>query len=265
MSTYLVGDVQGCYHELLALMEKISFSPGMDEVIFVGDLVNRGPDSLKTLRWAKEHGQTVLGNHDLHLLAVAMGARTPSPEDTFFDVLEAKDKDTLIGWLIESPFWIDLPQGHVVHAGVLPNWDAATARALSQELSMALLRHPKDAFTAIYAPGPRRWQEDLDEGARLHLAAQAFTRIRAVTEEGEMLPGFVGPLEDIPPRCHPWFAHPRRQSRGQRIFFGHWAALGLWISEDAVGLDAGCAWGRSLLAYCLQTQEVIQVPARHLP
>ena len=270
MSVYAIGDVQGCFDALQALLEKIRFDPARDTLWFTGDLVNRGPDSLKTLRFVKDlvsRAVTVLGNHDLHLLAAANGHARRRKHDTFDDVLAAPDRDALLDWLRCRPLLHhDAELGWtLIHAGLLPQWNLAGARRLAAEAE-AVLRGPALAafFPHLHGDTPDHWREDLTGHERLRVIVNAFTRLRYCDREGAMDLRFTGAPGSQPPDLVPWFQAPHRRSRDLRIVFGHWSTLGPYAGDNVLALDGGCLWGRSLCAARLRpgAAEVLSIPCR---
>lgn len=254
MALYAIGDVQGCYDELQRLLDKISFDPAHDRLWFTGDLVNRGPHSLKVLRLVARLGTravSVLGNHDLHLLAVASGARPPGERDTFQDVLTAPDRGELLAWLATRPLLHDDPEADLVlvHAGLLPQWDIALARACAREAE-AVIAGPNNTefFSHMYGNSPDRWSDDLGGHDRLRLIVNAFTRLRFCYPDGRMDYIHHGAPGSQPAPLLPWFAAPTRKNGGACIVFGHWSLLGAWKSDSVIGIDSGCCWGRQLTA-----------------
>ena len=270
MATWVIGDVHGCLESLDALLALIDPAPGIDRLWLVGDLVNRGPDSLGVLRRVMRLGaeaECVLGNHDLHLLAVACGARAPQPSDTFGAILDAPDGDALLDWLRRRPLLLDDPRSGwtMVHAGLPPEWDVAAARQRAAEVEEVLSGDGACAFLRrMYG------DEATDAGtagwARLRYTLNALTRLRYVTGDDRLDFSFAGPPDRRPAGLVPWYEAPRRRSRGERIVFGHWAALELapdLASREGVRhVDTGCAWGGRLTAFELQTGEVRSVPGR---
>jgi bis(5'-nucleosyl)-tetraphosphatase (symmetrical) len=269
MKTYVIGDLQGCAHEAQVLLNRIAEdAPGAARIIFVGDLINRGPESLAALRrvarLSADSGglvDAVLGNHDLHLLAVACGAQALSKSDTLDEILAAPDRDELIAWLRRRPLAL-MEKGHLlVHAGVLPQWSAAQALALAGEVE-AVLRGPGwiDFLGQMYGNAPDRWDEALRGTARLRCIVNAFTRMRLCTPDGVM--DFKQKESALAPpgsNLLPWFDLPGRRSAGTPVVFGHWSALGLLLRPDLVGLDSGCVWGGKLSAVCLDDRTLLDV------
>ena len=232
MTTYAIGDVQGCFDALQALLQKIRFDPAHDTLWFTGDLVNRGPRSLETLRFVKRLGEravSVLGNHDLHLLAVAAGVAKQKKQDTFDEILAAHDRDELLDWLRHRLLLHhDAALGWtLVHAGLLPPWGLADAQRLAREAESGLQSDRAGGFLAhMYGDLPDRWREDLTGHERLRVIVNAFTRLRYCGLEGNMDLRFKGAPGSQPPDRVPWFKVPQRRSRGLRIVFGHWSTLG---------------------------------------
>jgi bis(5'-nucleosyl)-tetraphosphatase (symmetrical) len=251
MALYAIGDVQGCYESLRRLLDEIRFDSAKDRLWFTGDLVNRGPDSLDVLRFVADLGDravTVLGNHDLHLLAVAAGARPLTTADTFQDVLEAPDRDTLLAWLAGLPLLHHDPMTGflLVHAGVLPQWDLPSAQAFAHEAESAIASG--EFYAHMYGDAPERWSEKLSGWARTRLIVNAFTRLRFCYPDGRMDYAQKGLPGSQPAPLLPWFAVPHRKTRGTPIIFGHWSVLGRWTEDGVICLDTGCLWGRELTA-----------------
>lgn len=257
MTLYAIGDIQGCSAAFEALLERIRFEPERDRLWLVGDLVNRGPDSLGVLRKVKALGDSalcVLGNHDLHLLATVAGKRTPRPTDTLDAVLAAEDTDELVDWLRHRPLLhFDARARRVlVHAGIPPQWNVYQAREHAQEIE-ALLRSDdwRVALATMYGDEPRRWREDLDDAGRRRFTINALTHMRYCDRRGELDMTQSGPPGTQPRGLVPWFDVPGRVAHDVHIVFGHWAALGLLTRPDVTGLDSGCVWGGALSALAL--------------
>lgn len=259
MRHFLIGDVQGCRAALEALLARIAFDPATDHVFFAGDLVARGPDSLGTLRLIKGLGSaasTVLGNHDLHLLAAFHGHASVKPKDLTQPVLDAFDAAELMAWLQRQPLLITLPTGDVLsHAGLPPSWSIKQAQAYAAEVEMAL-RGPRagDFFAAMYGNEPSAWHDHLTGTERLRVITNHFTRMRLIDANGQLNFQHKTDNSDLPEGFKAWFDWPSLRPTGQRIFFGHWAALNsITHQAHAIALDSGCVWGRYLTAYCLET------------
>lgn len=265
MTTYCVGDLQGCYSPLRRLLDRLDFEPRRDQLWLTGDLVNRGPDSLKVLRFVKSLGAaatTVLGNHDLHLLAAAQRGHA-GPKDSFGDVLAAKDRDELLAWLRTQPLVHADPERKLlmVHAGLDPVWDAPTALALAQEVQTALQGPQGDEFLLkhLYGDGPAQWSDALRGFDRLRYIVNMCTRLRFVHDDGRPELRSKGKPEQFP-ALTPWFAHRDRSTRGHTVIFGHWSTLGRihWPRYKVYGLDSGCVWGGQLTALNLDDEELTQ-------
>lgn len=264
MATYVIGDVQGCYNSLRRLLDKIRFDPAIDKLWFTGDLVNRGPRSVEVLRFVAALGDraiTVLGNHDLHLLAVASGARARGSRDTISDVLAAPDRADLLRWLAHQPLLHqDAETGIVlVHAGLLPQWDLAQSQRCAREVE-AVIRSPaaSEFFTQMYGDEPRIWLENLAGTERLRLIVNAFTRLRFCAPDGKADYEYNGPPGSQPIPLLPWFAVPGRRTAGLRVVFGHWSLLGLYSDGEVLSVDTGCCWGRFLTAVRLSSEPANQ-------
>lgn len=263
MTTYVIGDIQGCYAEFEQLLVQIAFDPARDQLWLVGDLVNRGPDSLAVLRHVKSLGEaaiTVLGNHDLHLLAVAEGVAALHHSDTLDDILNAPDRDELLHWLRHQRLLHVQDNFVLVHAGLLPGWTVQQAQQLASEVEQVL--RGKDYVTFLekmYGNTPDHWDDALTGYKRLRVITNAFSRLRVCTARGEMQFKFKGEAGDIPSGLMPWFDVPGRASAEATILFGHWSALGLMVKPDAIALDTGCLWGGSLTAIRLEDRQLFQV------
>lgn len=263
MSVYAIGDAQGCYQQVLALVKKVRIVSPDPTFIFVGDLVNRGPRSLDTLRFIRELGKNarvLLGNHDLHLLAIAHGIRKQRRSDTIGEILDAPDRNQLLDWLRRQPL-AHFESGHLlVHAGVLPQWTVEQALNLAREVSTALSGPDWLSFLRqMYGNAPAQWDDTLQGADRLRCIVNALTRIRFCQPDGTM--EFAG-VEDgaAPPPGHmPWFDVPWRRTADTPVVFGHWSTLGLTIRENLIGLDTGCVWGGKLTAVRLEDHAVFQV------
>lgn len=266
MAHYAIGDLQGCLAEFQALLATIGFNRGADTLWLTGDIVNRGPQSLATLRLIKQHEncmQTVLGNHDLHLIAQAFGYGKAKKSDTVADILNAPDRLTLIDWLRIQPMLVSRQHHIMVHAGIWPGWDIATAQTRAAEIEAALQApKPSSFFAHMYGNTPSIDSDALSEQERLRFSTNVFTRMRAITVDGHMDFDFKSTLADIPPHCYPWFAAPQRQQPEHIIVFGHWSALGLYQGHGVIGLDTGALWGGCLTAINLDNGEIHQVPSQ---
>jgi bis(5'-nucleosyl)-tetraphosphatase (symmetrical) len=261
VAVWAIGDLQGCHGPLLRLLARIAFDPARDELWLVGDLVNRGPESLAVLRWARGLGESVrcvLGNHDLHLLARAAGRSAPGGHDTLGAVLAAPDREALLDWLRRRPL------AHhsraldtlLVHAGVPPGWDVDTTLAEAARVE-EVLRGPdwRDFLAVLYGDKPDRWVPALSGYHRLRFTVNALTRMRFCRPDGSLDMKSKGPPDSASPGLVPWFDHPLAAWGTTRVVVGHWSALGCTRRHNLVTLDTGCVWGRSLTALRLDVPE----------
>ncbi len=264
MATYVVGDIQGCCTEFRQLLEQIRFDQAADNLWLVGDLVNRGPDSLGVLRLVKSLGDTaitVLGNHDLHLLAVAEGVAEQNRNDTLHEVLSAPDRDELLAWLCTRRMLHVEGEWVLVHAGLLPGWTVAQAQRLAHEVEAALSGGNRLQFLArMYGNHPNRWDESLAGYKRLRVITNALTRMRICTARGEMEFKFKGAEKDIPAGYMAWFNVPGRANADATVVCGHWSALGLKVDRRIIVLDTGCLWGGALSAIRMEDRKLFQIP-----
>lgn len=268
MALYAIGDVQGCLAALEALLAHIAFDPARDRLWLAGDLVARGPDSLGVLRRVKALGpaaQTVLGNHDLHLLAAHYGVVQPKPQDRTQAVLEAPDRQVLMDWLRQQPLLlVDSAQACLLsHAGIPPQWSLPQAQACAAELQ-AVLQGPAvaDFLAAMYGNEPAAWQDSLHGLPRLRYITNAFTRMRLLHADGRLDFQHKEDLAATPPGLTPWYAWPNPALAGYRLLFGHWAALAGHTGQPRhIALDTGCVWGGCLSAYRVDDGQVFRSPA----
>ena len=268
---YLIGDIQGCCDAFNRLLVHIGFSASRDSITVLGDVVNRGPSSLKTLRRLRELGesaQVLLGNHDLHLLAVAAGVRPLHATDTLNDILQAPDRDEWIAWVQQRPLAVQAQGWLCVHAGVLPQWTAAQTLQLSAELSGMLQGSECQAFLPqMYGNEPAIWSEELEKIARWRCAINALTRLRYCHRDGSMDFKVKEGKAQAPDRLVPWFEMPNRKTAQTPIAFGHWSTLGLINQPHLLSIDTGCVWGGSLTAVRVDggRREVYQVSCETQP
>jgi bis(5'-nucleosyl)-tetraphosphatase (symmetrical) len=270
MATYAIGDIQGCHDSLCALVAQLRFNINKDRLWFVGDLVNRGPKSLQTLRAlvaASPRSRCVLGNHDLHLLARAAGVRKQQDLDTLASVLRAPDTNDLIDWLRRQPFVHCEGGTAMVHAGVLPRWNLRRALALSEEVSARLKsRHWKDFLNEMVHGAKPHWADGVRGQKRLREALSVFTRLRYVQPDGtpdykcKLSPDQAG-ANPLTRHLTPWFDFKKRRTENIRIVFGHWSDLGLIVRPNVIGLDTGCVWGRQLTAIRLEDNKIFIQPS----
>ncbi|HEY1609467.1 MAG TPA: symmetrical bis(5'-nucleosyl)-tetraphosphatase [Paraburkholderia sp.] len=245
------GDLQGCHAPFRELLAKAA-PPDDAPLWFAGDLINRGPASLATLRDVISLGEravAVLGNHDLHLLSVSAGIRRSKKGDTIDEILSAPDAEDLLRWVRHRPV-AHFDQGMLlVHAGVLPQWDVALTLELAHELEQALRgEHWKETLAGLYGNEPNRWSDGLKGIERLRITCTALTRMRFCNSDGMMEFSASGGVGSAPPGFVPWFDVPGRKTADTTVIFGHWAALGLLVRDNLIGLDSGCVWGHQLSA-----------------
>jgi bis(5'-nucleosyl)-tetraphosphatase (symmetrical) len=262
MAVYAIGDVQGCDSELGELLTALKFSADRDSLWFVGDLVNRGPDSLKALRRIRSMGDAasvILGNHDLHLLAVAYTDAKLRSDDTLAEILKAPDRDALLEWLCSRPLLHEDASLRVamIHAGLPPQWDMKMARQCAREFEKALRHDPKSLLKRLYGDEPDRWDDALQGEARLRFIINCFTRMRYIDAGGRLALRAKGsPKKE---KAHhsliPWFEAPAARWRGSRIVCGHWSTLGFFQNDDVTAIDTGCVWGDRLTAIRLDVPD----------
>ncbi|KQU91400.1 bis(5'-nucleosyl)-tetraphosphatase (symmetrical) [Variovorax sp. Root318D1] len=271
MALYLIGDIQGCDAALQRLLDRIGFSPSRDTIVLLGDLVNRGPDSAAVLRRVHGFGASalsLLGNHDLHLLGVAHGARKSGRKDTLATLLEAPDSEAMLEWVRQQHMalhmQIDGGDLLMVHAGVLPQWTVGDTLVLAAEVE-SVLRGPAlgEFLLDMYGNEPAQWSDTLTGGARLRAIVNALTRMRFCTAEGVMEFESKDGMRPGPEGFMPWFDVPGRKTAHATVAFGHWSTLG-WLSRpDLLSTDTGCVWGGCLSAVrigaTLDERELIQV------
>jgi len=265
MSHYVIGDIQGCYSEFRQLLDIVAFDPSRDRLWLVGDLVNRGPDSLAVLRAVRSLGDaatTVLGNHDLHLLIVAAGHRRAHRHDTLQEVLAAPDRDELLDWLRGLPLVVREGERLMVHAGLLPSWTGADALMLAHEVEAALRSPDYDHFLKhLYGDEPAHWDDSLAGIDRLRAIVNVCTRLRFCAADGTMEFSEKRGADHAPAGFAPWFAHSARRSGRDTIYCGHWSTLELMLAPNVLMLDSGCVWGGTLTAFRLDDGRVFQAPS----
>ena len=265
MAVYAIGDLQGCYDPFCRLLDKIDFDPVTDNVWLTGDLVNRGPKSLKTLRYVKSLGDSVkivLGNHDLHLLALANDIRVSNDRfDSLWKVLAAEDCDELLDWLRFRPLAHYCPGINtlMVHAGIPPQWTVSKTLKRAKEVEAVLQDDDYYGFLKkMYGDTPDKWSGSLSGKERLRFIVNSLTRMRMITPGGRMDFTHSGPPGTARKGLVPWFEAPGAKWTDARIVFGHWSALGLMVTDDLIALDTGCVWGRQLTAVRLDRKNEIR-------
>ncbi len=260
MAVYAIGDLQGCHDDFRRLLDQCRFDPARDRLWLVGDLISRGPDSLGTLRHVVSLGEavvSVLGNHDLHMLAVDAGGKSTRDPD-LQAILDAPDRDELLGWLRHRPLLHhDAELGYtLVHAGIYPFWDLQQAMSCAEELQDVLRgEHYRDFFERMYGDKPVIWSEDLQGWERLRFICNSFSRMRFCSPAGELCLKAKGPPGTQPKGFQPWYLVEGRKTRDQRIIFGHWSTLGRQQVENVYALDTGCIWGGELTALQIDCAE----------
>jgi len=273
MSVYAIGDVQGCDEELGALLTALRYSADRDRLWFVGDLVNRGPDSLAVLRRIRSLGDAAtvtLGNHDLHLLAVAFGSAHARSDDTLDDILAAPDRDALLEWLAARPLFHedDALNACMLHAGLAPQWDLQLVRQCARKFERNLRSKPEKLFSRLYGDQPDLWDEVRNGEERMRFIANCFTRLRYVDANGRLMLRAKGsPKKPQAKSLIPWFEARDARWRGPRIVFGHWSTLGFFNDGNITALDTGCVWGGTLTALRLDDPDArpVQVPCASAP
>jgi len=262
----LIGDIQGCCGALDELLAKAGFSPSRDRLVALGDLVNRGPQSLQVLQRLRALGNAatcLLGNHDLHLLAAAQGVRKLHRSDTLDDILASPEREAWIDWVRQRPLAVQESGWLCVHAGVPPQWDAGHTLSLADEVQQMLRGpHLEGFLQGMYGNEPSSWNEGLAGADRWRFVINALTRMRFCDAQGMIDFKTKGDADSAQPGFVPWFEHPQRRTQGTPIAFGHWSTLGLMNRPDLLGLDTGCVWGGALTAVRVDEgrREVLQVP-----
>lgn len=263
MAHYAIGDIQGCYQELQLLLQKINFNHGTDTLWLVGDIVNRGPQSLKVLQFCMRHEssiQMVLGNHDLHLLALMYGHGKLKRSDTLAEILNHADSQTMRDWLRAQPLMRQSEHYVLTHAGLLPQWTIPTAQQLADEVAQELAgNHARDYFANMYGNAPKAWSAELSGYERLRFITNVFTRMRALTFNNELDYDFKGGPADMPNGLRAWFEAPGRFNTDRTILFGHWSTLGYIDTKHVIALDTGALWGGHLTAVNLANRSITQM------
>lgn len=267
MATYAIGDIQGCDDEFARLLDVLRFDPGRDRLWLVGDLVNRGPKSLSVLRRVRALGDAaivVLGNHDLHLLAIACSdSESAKPKDTLDEILNAPDREELLAWLRARPMLHHDPKLNytMVHAGLAPQWDVELAQRCARELERQLRDEDasRELFANMYGDRPNRWSDSLRGFERLRFITNCLTRLRFCHADGTLELKYKGRIDKAPGDLYPWFRAPNRRSQDARIVCGHWSALGFHRENGVTSIDTGCVWGQQLCAIDLEQDSAAPV------
>ena len=263
MSAYAIGDLQGCFFSFQSLLSTLNFNIKEDELWLVGDIVNRGKGSLEVLDWCYKHQNNikiVLGNHDLHFLAVAFQVKSISAQDTIQPILKHKNLSKYIDWLLSIPLAYGNDKYLMVHAGVAPSWSTELTKKLSSEVSVELNRNPKIFLKEMYGNQPPVWNKNDKKQDRLRFAINTMTRMRVLNQDGAIDFSFKQGLDKIPPNLIPWFLFPS-EARKEFILSGHWSAIGVHSYGKGITLDSGCVWGKKLSAYSFSDKKVISISA----
>ena len=263
MSIYAIGDLQGCFFSLQSLLDTLNFDKRNDELWFVGDLVNRGKSSLEVLDWCYKHRENikiVLGNHDLHFLAVALKIKSISTKDTIDPILQHKNLSKFIDWLLSIPLAYGDEEYLMVHAGIPPSWSSELTKKLSDEITIELNKNPKNFLKKMYGNFPNKWNKNYNKEDRLRFAINAITRMRTLNKDGSIDFSFKQTLNKLPAHLIPWYLFPSVE-RNEFIISGHWSAIGIQSYKNGITLDSGCVWGRKLSAYSFEEKKVISINA----
>ncbi len=263
MADYLIGDIQGCYNSLQSLLKKIKFSLDKDQLFFLGDVINRGSQSLETLRFIKQNTDNtsmVLGNHDFHLLACVFGGVNPNKKDTFTDIINAKDSSELLDFLIQQPLFINHNNALMVHAGIPPNWNLKMVTSQAQKVQKQLQASNMSGFLAqMYHNYPHTWHQDLNEIERCRYTINALMRMRFCQADGTLEFDHKMNIDQAPNDYKAWFEHENRALKNSDIFFGHWSTLDNINQANIYPMDHGCVWGGNLSAIRLSDKQIFSV------
>lgn len=263
MSIYAIGDLQGCFFSLQSLLNALNFNTREDELWLVGDLVNRGKGSLEVLDWCyknQKNIKVVLGNHDLHFLAVALKAKSIGNKDTIETILSDKNLSKYVDWLLSLPLVYGNENFLMVHAGIPPSWSSEYTKKLSNEVSLELNKNPKNFLENMYGNFPNKWNKNYKREDRLRFTVNSLTRMRTLNKDGSINYSFKKDLNDLPPNLIPWYLYPAEE-RKEFVLSGHWSAIGIQSYFNGITLDSGCVWGGSLSAYCFNEKKIISVRA----
>jgi len=263
MSIYAIGDLQGCFYSFQSLLNAVNFNKSEDKLWLVGDLVNRGKGSLEILQWCYEHRDNikiVLGNHDLHFLAVAFQSTSISTKDTFEPVLKNKNLSKFIDLFLSIPLAHRNDKYLMVHAGIYPSWSSKLTMQLSNEVTSELNKNPKKFLKEMYGNLPIIWDENYKKADRLRFAINTMTRMRALNKDGSIDFSFKKSINKLPSHLTPWYLFPAKK-RKEFILSGHWSAIGIQAYLNGITLDSGCVWGRKLSAYSFEEKKIISIDA----
>ena len=262
MATYAIGDIQGCFYSLQSLLEKINFNSREDKLWLVGDIINRGQGSLKTLDWCyqnRDNLKIVFGNHDLHFLSVVFNQGKISSTDTINPILSSENLNKYVDWMLFWPFIYKEKNLLMVHAGLLPDWSTDDALDISKDLMLSLQKNPNDFFGRMYGNTPDKWSLLKSKEDKQRLAINAMTRLRCLNNNNAIDFSYKSGLNNIPDNLTPWFDIKTKKTRSEFIISGHWSAIGIQKHKHGITLDTGCVWGRKLSAYCIESRSVISV------
>ena len=262
MATYAIGDVQGCYYSLQDLIKKIPFDSTKDKLWFVGDIVNRGKFSLETLSWCYENQKNikiVLGNHDLHFLAISFNQRSPNKTDTLNSLLKSKDKNKLAEWVLTWPLIFTNDKAILVHAGIHPCWSVADAYNNSNDTCLHMQSNPESFFKKMYGNNPNIWNDKGSREEKMRFSINALTRMRCLNKDQSLDFKYNGSLNDLPTHLKPWFSFKSSFKRDKRIISGHWSAIELHHHSLGVSIDSACIWGKKLTALCIEDNKTFSV------
>jgi len=264
MATYAIGDLQGCFYTFNKLLEKISFNTTNDELWLVGDILNRGQNSLEVVDWCYNNRQNiklVLGNHDLHFLAIAFSLKNLSKRDTLSKLLSSAKLKSYIDWLLSIPLIYENDDYLMIHAGLLPSWRKDDAVKLSRSFSDGLIDNPEFLLESMYGNKPDQWHDDLDEDERNRIAVNVMTRMRCLDLNERLDFKYKGTLNTIPENLKPWFSFKTNRNDNQLLITGHWSAISFHKHPLGFALDSGCVWGEHLTALCLETKKIFKEKA----
>jgi bis(5'-nucleosyl)-tetraphosphatase (symmetrical) len=264
MATYAIGDLQGCFYTFQSLLDKLSFNTSTDELWLVGDILNRGKNSLEVVDWCYEnqqHIKLVLGNHDLHFLSIAFALKNSSRKDTLSKILSISKLSSYLDWFLSIPLLHSNKNYIMTHAGLLPSWSKEEAMSLSCAFSDALRNNPEYVLKSMYGNYPNQWSDSLPEDDRYRFTVNVMTRMRCLNNKEQLDLKYKGNLSDIPDNIYPWFVLDTKRDGNELLITGHWSAIGFHKHRLGFALDSGCVWGEHLTALCLETKNIYTEPA----